>query len=157
MQTAVSENMDARTLAKLLIHRMRVILLMRYAPEIAALLGSELTEADNELAKELSKSPTVNSDTLRILLASDDIELITVSEQEQFWVALQEHQPALVILDVDMPGVKGLELCRGGRSDDRWQQVGVVINGDDLMHTVTAASSGAAQFYKLIAVYPSSN
>ena len=42
-------------------------------------------------------------------------------------------------------------------SSTNWQQVGVVINGDDLMHTVTAASSGAAQFYKLSAVYPSGN
>ena len=68
MHTAVSENMDARTLAKLLIHRMRVILLMRYAPDLSKKLGEELTEADLELALELSKSPNVTSDTLRQLL-----------------------------------------------------------------------------------------
>ena len=60
--------MDARTLGKLLIHRMRVVLLMRYAPALADSLGRELTEADVELAKELSKEPGVNSDTLRALL-----------------------------------------------------------------------------------------
>jgi len=68
MQAVVSENMDARTLAKLLIHRMRVILLMRYAPEIADTLGSELSEADLALSKELSKEAAVNSDMLRALL-----------------------------------------------------------------------------------------
>lgn len=68
MQVAVGENMDARTLAKLLIHRMRVILLLRYAPDLASSLGRELTEADGALAKELSKSANVNSDTLRLLL-----------------------------------------------------------------------------------------
>jgi DNA polymerase-3 subunit gamma/tau len=68
VQTAVDENMDARTLAKLLIHRMRVILLMRYAPGIAEDLGKELADADLTLAKELSKEPAVNSDMLRALL-----------------------------------------------------------------------------------------
>ena len=68
MNTAVSENMDARTLAKLMIHRMRVVLLMRYAPDLADLLGRELSEADLGLAKELSKEASVNSDTLRALL-----------------------------------------------------------------------------------------
>ncbi len=68
MHTAVEENMDARTLAKLLIHRMRVVLLMRYAPELADSLGAELSEADLALAKELSKESAVNSDTLRALL-----------------------------------------------------------------------------------------
>jgi DNA polymerase-3 subunit gamma/tau len=68
MQSAVSDNMDARVLAKLLIHRMRVVLLMRYAPEIAESLSSELTEADLDLAKELAKESHVNSDMLRTLL-----------------------------------------------------------------------------------------
>ena len=70
IQTAVSENMDARTLAKLLIHRMRVVLLMRYAPDLADTLSREMTEADLTLAKSLSKSPGVNSETLRALLGA---------------------------------------------------------------------------------------
>ncbi len=70
IQQAVSGNMDARTLTKLLIHRMRVVLLVRYAPDIAESLSHELTEADLALAKELSKEPGVNSDTLRALLAA---------------------------------------------------------------------------------------
>ena len=68
IQKAVSENMDARTLTKLLIHRMRLVLLMRYAPEIAESFKSEQTEADLELSKALSKDPGVTSDTLRALL-----------------------------------------------------------------------------------------
>lgn len=68
MHVAVKENLDARTLAKLLIHRMRVILLMRYAPELADDLATELTEADLALAKDLSKEPAVNSEMLRALL-----------------------------------------------------------------------------------------
>ena len=68
ISTAVENNVDARTLAKLLIHRMRVVLLLRFAPDLAEGLSKELTEADLALAQDLSKEPGVNSDTLRALL-----------------------------------------------------------------------------------------
>ena len=70
IRTAVAENMDARTLAKLLIHRMRVVLLMRYAPDLAETLSREMTADDLTLAKSLSKEPGVNSETLRLLLGA---------------------------------------------------------------------------------------
>lgn len=65
---AASQNIDARILAKLLIHRLRVVLLLRYAPELARELSKELSAEDIELAKELSKEKGVNSDTLKKLL-----------------------------------------------------------------------------------------
>jgi len=68
VRTTVEDNMDQRVLAKLLIHRMRVVLLLRYAPDLAKPLSQELTEADLQLSQELSKEPAVNSDTLRALL-----------------------------------------------------------------------------------------
>ncbi len=60
--------MDARTLAKLLIHRLRVVLLMRYAPELAESFSKELSESDLALAKSLVKERGVNSDTLKSIL-----------------------------------------------------------------------------------------
>lgn len=68
IQTSIAENMEPRVLLKLLIHRMRVVLLLRLAPDVAASLGNEFGEADLELAKKLSKEPGVNSNTLRALL-----------------------------------------------------------------------------------------
>jgi DNA polymerase-3 subunit gamma/tau len=68
IHAAVDENLDARVLAKLLIHRMRVVLLLRYAPDLANEFSKELTDADLTLAKEISKNPGVTSDTLRQLL-----------------------------------------------------------------------------------------
>lgn len=67
---ASSGNMDARMLAKLLIHRVRVAILLRYAPTIAETFKSELSEPDFQLAQELSKAGTsaLSSDTLRALL-----------------------------------------------------------------------------------------
>lgn len=68
IRATTEENMDARVLAKLLIHRMRIVLLMRFDPKLAETLSRELPEADLELAKELSKSPSITSDTLRAIL-----------------------------------------------------------------------------------------
>ncbi len=68
MQIAIGENMDARTLVKLLIHRLRIILLTRYAPDLATSLAEELTEADRVLVAEQATSAVINSDTLRTVL-----------------------------------------------------------------------------------------
>ena len=68
IQSAIAENIDARVLAKLLIHRLRAILLLRYAPDMAEHFSRDMTEADLALAHELSKSPAITSDTLRALL-----------------------------------------------------------------------------------------
>ena len=70
VRTAVDQNMDPRTLTKLLIHRLRVVLLMRYAPALADVYAKELSEADVSLAHELAKSPNITSDTLRAILAA---------------------------------------------------------------------------------------
>lgn len=94
MQTAVSENMDARTLAKLLIHRLRVVLLSRYAPDLAEQLGQELTEADRALVLELSKSTQVNSDMLRLVLEA---------YSRMAYAALPHLPLELAIMDITAP------------------------------------------------------
>ncbi|PIR82174.1 DNA polymerase III, subunit gamma and tau [Candidatus Kaiserbacteria bacterium CG10_big_fil_rev_8_21_14_0_10_59_10] len=68
VQEAVAANLDARTLTKLLIHRLRVVILLRFAPELASAFSKELAEPDMELATALSKSAEVTSDALRVLL-----------------------------------------------------------------------------------------
>lgn len=68
IREAVAQNLDARVLAKLLIHRMRVVVLIRYAPGTAAEFAKEISADDAALAKELSKERGVTSETLRILL-----------------------------------------------------------------------------------------
>jgi DNA polymerase-3 subunit gamma/tau len=97
IEKAVGENMDARTLCKLLIHRMRVVLLIRFAPDLAESLSKELTEADLALAKEISKEPGVNSDTLRALLEA----------YSQMSYAAVPHLPLeLAVLDICEKGEK---------------------------------------------------
>ncbi len=68
IQNAMRENIDARILARLVMHRVRAVLLVRFAPDLAESLAHELSEADLELAKSLVKDPGITSDTLRRLL-----------------------------------------------------------------------------------------
>ena len=68
VESAIAENIDARMLTRLLIGRCRVVILMRYAPELAQRLSEEMTEADQALAKELSASGRLDSHTLRAIL-----------------------------------------------------------------------------------------
>jgi diguanylate cyclase (GGDEF)-like protein len=62
-----------------------------------------------------------------VVLSEQDIRLVAVDDQEQFWNAVHEHVPDVVVLDVDMPDISGIELCRVLRADDRWQQIGVIF------------------------------
>ena len=66
-------------------------------------------------------------DTLRVLLAGEDVNLVAVDDQEQFWKAVHDHLPDVVILDVDMPEISGIELCRVLRTDEQWLQTGVIF------------------------------
>ena len=68
LATAVEDNLDMRILARMLIHRMRVVLLMRHAPDLVAEFGKELSDEDVALAKELSTQSGANSDVLKSLL-----------------------------------------------------------------------------------------
>jgi diguanylate cyclase (GGDEF)-like protein len=72
---------------------------------------------------------------MRELLERHDLEISTLTDPLLFWEKLEEVAPELLILDVDMPGVNGPELCRVVRSDSRWSGLAVIF--------VTAASDPA--------------
>lgn len=70
IRKAADANIDMRTFAKLLIHRLRAVLLLRHAPDLAEALKHELSDEDWELAEALAKDKTANlsSGTLRAFL-----------------------------------------------------------------------------------------
>ena len=55
------------------------------------------------------------------------LDLMTCGDPARFWTVLEEHEPDLVMLDFDMPGVTGPELCRALRNDQRWQGMPVLF------------------------------
>ena len=67
---AVADNVDMRLFAKLIMHRVRAVLLLRHAPDMKAHLQDELTEEDFELVEGYAKDKElpISSHTLRALL-----------------------------------------------------------------------------------------
>lgn len=66
-------------------------------------------------------------DAMCALLRPHDLEVSTLVDPLRFWETLEEVAPELLILDVDMPGVNGLELCRTVRNDLRWSRLAVIF------------------------------
>jgi DNA-binding response OmpR family regulator len=57
---------------------------------------------------------------MRTLLELWGIKLVTLEEPSQFWETLESFAPDLLVLDLEMPLVNGIELCRVVRNDPRW-------------------------------------
>ncbi|HEX2077840.1 MAG TPA: response regulator, partial [Longimicrobium sp.] len=66
-------------------------------------------------------------EAVRFVLEPHGVRVDTLAEPERLWEALEASQPDAVLLDVDMPRVNGLELCRVLRNDPRWKSVPVVF------------------------------
>ncbi|MGI8593431.1 MAG: diguanylate cyclase [Solirubrobacteraceae bacterium] len=70
--------------------------------------------------------PTI-LDTLHAILGQEDIALTRVPDPRRLWGTLDDVAPDLLILDIDMPRVSGIELCRAVRNDPRWRSLPVVF------------------------------
>lgn len=83
--------------------------------------------------------------TLRVLLAGQSLRLTTLDDPRRFWTVLHETSPDLLIFDVDMPYVNGIELCRVVRSDPRWSGLPVLFltacTDAEVVHKVFSAGA----------------
>lgn len=94
------------------------------ADAVVALVGSRRGEGQRILA--------VDDDDLVLLALEDQLsplgaQVVGLSRPERFWAELNTVNPDLVFLDVTMPGLDGLELCRLLRSDPRWRHLPVIF------------------------------
>ena len=64
---------------------------------------------------------------LQILLAPWEFKLTTLEDPHRFWDVLKQVEPDLLVLDVEMPDVNGLELCQLLRSDPHWSQLPILF------------------------------
>ena len=82
---------------------------------------------------------------LHTLLTPWDIRLTVLSDPLQFWDTLQATQPDLLVLDVKMPQVTGIELCQVVRNDWRWSNLPILFltahTDAETMHRVFAAGA----------------
>lgn len=97
-------------------------------PQIAIASVSELIQSAGGAAKILivDDDPQVLM-SLEISLQPWGFELTTLNEPEHIWEVLEDVEPDLLVLDIEMPNINGIELCQILRSDRRWQQLPILF------------------------------
>ncbi|HEY9832897.1 MAG TPA: response regulator [Stenomitos sp.] len=66
-------------------------------------------------------------DLVRTLLEPWGFNLTLLDDPQQFWDTLEETAPDLLILDVEMPELSGIDLCQVVRNDPRWSELPVLF------------------------------
>ena len=92
-------------------------------------------------------SPQVRA-LVRMTLALEGHEVLEAAEAVTAWQVMIAHQPDVVILDVTMPAVNGLDLCRAMRDDPELGAMPVIVlTGRGLPDDeATAIGAGADHF-----------
>jgi DNA-binding response OmpR family regulator/HPt (histidine-containing phosphotransfer) domain-containing protein len=65
--------------------------------------------------------------TLPKLLKPWEFKVTTLADVQQFWTVLRTVHPDVLVLDVNMPQINGLELCQLLRNDPQWQRLPVLF------------------------------
>lgn len=65
--------------------------------------------------------------TVKELLEPWGIMVITLNEPQRFWETLSAFTPDLLILDIKMPQLSGIELCQIVKSDPQWSTLPIIF------------------------------
>ncbi|HJR75797.1 MAG TPA: response regulator [Nitrospiraceae bacterium] len=100
--------------------------------ESAATILSAAKEVLGQTRTDVPKILVVDDSELICRLASKLLErrglhVTTLTDPLKFWDALEETNPDLLILDVEMPHLNGIELCRVVRGDPHWEFLPIVF------------------------------
>ena len=82
-------------------------------------------------------------ENLRIVsevLSRTAYNVLLANSAEEAYRRLNEHTPALILLDVMMPGTDGLSVCRQIKAENRWAQIPVIfLSADDDKNVIVQA------------------
>jgi DNA-binding response OmpR family regulator len=84
-------------------------------------------------------------DFLKELLEPWGFRLTLLDNPNQFWTTLEQTNPDLLILDVEMPDFNGIELCQAVRNDPGWSDLPILFlsahtDADTIYHVFTAGA-----------------
>lgn len=77
------------------------------------------------------------------VIGTEDYNIVEASDGDEAWSVIQEHRPALVLLDVHMPGRTGLEILRAIRSDPNLEATRVILLTASAQETEISAGLAA--------------
>lgn len=90
--------------------------------------------------------PDVRS-MLRTLLELDGHEVLEAKDGEQAWQVCLETQPSVVVADIQMPGIDGLELCRKIRQSKHSTDIKVIVYTAGMATAEQARSAGCDEYF----------
>jgi diguanylate cyclase (GGDEF)-like protein len=85
---------------------------------------------------------------LTTLLGKRGLLVTAINDPLRFWATLEESKFNLVLLDLEMPKISGVELCRAIRNDRRWSELPVMfLTGYSDQASVNRVFSAGADDY----------
>jgi diguanylate cyclase (GGDEF)-like protein len=86
----------------------------------------EWTDAEGTTLLAVDDDPAMLA-AIRAVLEPEGLRIKTLSDPMRFWEELERVSPDMLMLDIDMPEVNGIELCRVVRNDRRWAALPVLF------------------------------
>jgi two-component system invasion response regulator UvrY len=90
--------------------------------------------------------PIVRAGLRRLLAAEPTIEICEAADGREALDALREKRPSLVILDLNLPGLGGIEVIARLKIADPEARILVLSMHDDYIHVTRALQAGAAGY-----------
>lgn len=95
-------------------------------PSVSQQTATKLKRGRSSVILLVEDSPTMMT-TLRKILERWEYKVVTASDGRKAWAELQKSKPDLVISDIDMPELNGIELLKLMRSDLVLMSVPVIL------------------------------
>jgi len=86
------------------------------------------------------------ADVIRMYLAQGGYGVQVERDGESALAAVKAQRPAAIILDVGLPGIDGIEVCRRLRADHDWTPVLFVTARDDEVDRIVGLELGADDY-----------
>ncbi|MBD2309002.1 response regulator [Chroococcidiopsis sp. FACHB-1243] len=99
-----------------------------FPASVLTAINRVLSQSDTIAAKILVVDDDPQTlDILRTVLEPWGFKLALIDNPRHFWDKLEQYDPDLLILDVEMPELSGIDLCQVVRSDSHWCELPVLF------------------------------
>jgi twitching motility two-component system response regulator PilG len=95
----------------------------------------------------IDDSPTIQQ-FVKLSLESSGYDVLSLSDPTQAIVSLLNHQPVVILMDIEMPGIDGYELCRLTRQVEVLRRVPIVMltGREGIVDRVRARMAGCTAY-----------